>query len=459
MEIRTRLTLQFIIVVASFLLVSFLIIYFSIEESRKTRFYKRLNNRAITAAELLFRVERVDSSLLKLISRTERDRLNNENISIFNFENRLLYTNNDTIHDAKDLGITPQLLNEIRLEKRMPFSYGAFELLGLVYKFQKKTYVVVAGGIDDYGYSHRENIQIILSFLFFGILILVALAGWIYAGRALAPISSIVNAVEKMSPQKLDERLKPLPNQDEIGRLVLTINHLLERIEAAFQLQRIFVSGASHEMKNPLSAITSQLDVALLRDRSGEEYRETLQSVLEDIRNLNRITHQLMELARLENAQPTILKESVRLDEILWEAGNHLQKRHPEFHILQTVVSLPEDENLLIISGNAPLLQTAFENLAENGCKYSENHTVIIRLSFENKGIKIEFEDTGKGIKNDDLPLVYQPFFRSKETQEIKGTGLGLALVEKIVQLHQGQIFIESEEGKGTTVTLFFFKN
>lgn len=458
MEIRTRLTLQFIIVVASFLLVSFLIIYFSIEESRKTRFYKRLNNRAITAAELLFQVDRVDSSLLKLISKTERDRLNNENISIFNFENRLLYTNNDTIHDGKDLGITPTLLNEIRLEKRMAFTYGSFELLGLVYKFHRKTYVVVAGAIDDYGNSQRENIQIILSFLFFGILILVALAGWIYAGRALAPISSVVNAVEKMSPQKLDQRLKPMPNQDEIGRLVLTFNHLLDRIEDAFKLQRIFVSGASHEMKNPLSAITSQLEVALLRERDKEEYRETIQSVLEDIRNLNRITHQLMELARLENAQPTISKESIRLDEILWEAMNQLRKRHPEFNIIQKVISLPEDENLLIISGNGPLIQTAFENLAENGCKYSENHTVIIRLLFENNSIKIEFEDKGKGIKTDDLRLIYEPFFRSRETQEIKGTGLGLALVEKIIQLHQGHISIESEEGKGTLVSLIFFK-
>lgn len=456
MEIRTRLTFQFIIVVASFLLASFIVIYISVEKNRQDLFYERLNKKAITAAELLFRVDQVDSTLLKLIARTERDRLFSENISIFNFENKIIYTNNDTIHDAKDLGISSQLLNEIRIEKKREFTFGDYELLGINYKYRKKTYVVIAGAIDVFGKTQRENLQIILLFLFFGILILVAIAGWIYSGRALAPISTVVNAVEKMSPEKLGERLKPLPNKDEIGRMVLTFNHLLDRIEDALNLQRIFVAGASHEMKNPLSAITSQLEVSLLKERTPETYRETIESVLEDIKKLNHITVQLMELARLDYGKSTIATQPVRVDEILWEAGQNLLKKNPDYQIDQVIVSLPENENDLYIPGNAALLQTAFENLADNACKYSTDKKVTISFQFVNGGVGIDFQDNGKGIKETELALVYEPFFRSAQNSGIRGTGLGLALVEKIVKLHKGSISITSSTGKGTLVSLWF---
>lgn len=435
---------------------SFFFIFLSIEESRQDSFYERLNNKAITAAELLFRVDKVDSSLLKLIDRTERDRLFFENISIFNFENRIIYTNNDSIHDFRDLGITPKKLNEIRIEGRKEFKNGEFELLGLKYRFRNRTYVVVAAAIDIFGNNQRENLQLTMLLLFFGILVLVSIVGWLYAGRVLKPISNIVNEVNQISPENLGARLNSLENADEIGRLVITINHLLKRIEDAFNLQRIFVAGASHELKNPLSIITSQLEVSLLNDRSVSEYKNTLQSVLADIKRLNRITVQLMELARLNHDFNSIPLEMIRLDEVLWDSCRNLSLKNPEYKVEQSISSLPADESLLYIYGNAALLATAFENLAENACKYSSNQRVQVILSFTENCLEILFEDNGNGISESDISLVYEPFFRSKTSLGVKGTGLGLALVEKIMRIHQAQISIESFPKEGTKIILRF---
>lgn len=456
MEIRTRLTLQFFLMVATILMVSFFFIYFIIEQNRQNSFYERLNNKAITAAELLFRVDRVDSSLLKLIDRTERDRLFFENISIFNFENRVIYTNNDSIQDSKHLGISPKRLNEIRMEGRKEFQFKEYELLGLKYRFRNRTYVVIAGAVDIYGNNQRQSLRFTMLFLFFGILVLVSATGWIYAGRVLKPISNVVNEVDQMSPDNLSARLKPLENTDEIGRLVLTINRLLKRIEDAFNLQRIFVAGASHELKNPLSVITSQLEVSLLKERSVNEYKETLSSVLIDIKRLNRITIQLMELARLSHDFNSIPLELTRVDEVLWDACKNLVQKNPDYKVEQSITSLPEDESLLCIPGNGPLLATAFENLAENACKYSSDNRVVVVLSNYPDHLEILFEDRGEGIAETDMQLIYEPFFRSSSTQSIKGTGLGLALVEKILKIHKAEIAIESIKGKGTKIRIRF---
>lgn len=407
-------------------------------------------------AELFFTVDQVDSTLLKLISRTERDRLNLESISIYNFENKLIYTNSESIRISNKLGITHDILNLIRIENRKKFNYREFELLGLNYKFRKKNYVIIAGAIDIYGNSQMDNLRVILFILFFCILGVVAAAGWIYSGKALSPISQVVNEVEGISTKNLDARLKALPNKDEIGRLVVTFNRLLQRVEDAFNLQRIFVAGASHELKNPLSAITSQLQVSLLKDRSPEEYRDTIQSVLDDIKKLNQITIQLMELARLNHDYTSIALEPVRIDEILWEACQNLARKNPKFKIEQSIASLPENENELVLLGNSALLSTAFENLAENACKFSANQSVLVRLVYENNQLNVHFIDTGSGISGKELSLIYEPFYRSSSSTGIRGTGLGLALVEKIIEIHKGKIQIESTQGVGTQVVLSF---
>lgn len=455
MQIRTKLTLQFIVVVSLIILFGFGIIYYTSANYRNTEFYRRLENKAKTSAEIFISVKQIDSTMQRIFDRTQKDKLTLENIRIYNNKNRLVYTNNDSL----EFTITKDLLDEIRLKGRREFTDNGFEILGTTYKDAYNHFVIFAGAIDQSGLSKLRNLGNTLIFLFFGIISIVALAGWIYAGRALKPLTNVISEVESMNVDRLDTRLNESKNKDEIGHLIATFNTLLSRLENSFKLQKLFVSGASHELKNPLTSITSQLQVSLINERSVEEYKSSITSVLEDIRNLNRTTHDLMEYARL-NYENEIQLSDIRVDDLLWFSRDSFHKTRPDFKVNIHLDNMPEDENKLIIKGNEALLKVAFTNLIDNACKFSMNKTCEVYLLFNEDGsVLLKFVDNGIGMTSEESSLVFEPFYRANSTSETKGNGIGLALTKKIIQLHNAHIYLVSDKGKGTIFSISFESN
>lgn len=454
MQIRARLTLQFILVVTLIILFGFGVIYYSSSSYRKNELYQRLENKARTSAEIFISVEQIDSTMLRIFDKTQRDKLPYENVSIYDFRDREIYTNNDTL--AFEVG--KELLDEIRLDGRKEFTEDGFEVLGMTYNDKFNRFVVFAGAIDTYGISKLNNLRFNLIVLFFIIISIVALSGWIYAGRALKPLVAVVDQVEEMNIDRLDNRLSPGNHKDEIGRLINTFNTLLDRIEHAFGLQKLFLSGASHELKNPLTSITSQLQVVLIKDRSGEEYRQLLNSILEDIKNLNKTTLDLIEFSRL-NYENRIELTDVRIDDVLWYCREYFNKTKPACHIHLELDNMPDDGDLLAIKANEPLIRIAFINLIDNACKFSADHTCTIRLETDPETICISFSDRGVGLSQEEIGLIFEPFYRSNSTAETQGHGIGLALTRKIIQLHNARIDLHSVKGSGTTFFIRFKQN
>ena len=314
------------------------------------------------------------------------------------------------------------------------------------------------GAQDLYGQANLSNLKTLLTVIFFIVVIIVGLAGWVFAKRALRPISKVMNAVEGILPQKLDTRLD-IPNQkDEIGRLSTTFNKLLDRIETAFQMQKIFVANVSHELKNPLTKIRSQLEVSMLKERTPEDYKITIQSVLEDIQELAQLSNTLLELAKVSEDQRDLLTEIVRIDDLLWDCRQSLGQANAAYNIQVDLEELPEDDTWLEIAGNSTLLKTAFLNLMDNACKFSENQTVKVTLRASSKKLVLQFSDSGKGIPTQDQSLIFQPFYRGDNTANVKGYGIGLSLVERIVKLHNGHVSIQTNQPKGTTFILNFLR-
>jgi signal transduction histidine kinase len=454
MQIRTRLTLQFALIVAAILSTSVAIIYFSSATYRKKEFYDRLRAKAATTADLFIHVQEVDSALLRLIDSSKRDVLPNENITIYNADNKVVYTNNDTV----DFPITPAALEWIRAEGDVEDTYGEYEIIQLAYPKMNGKFVVTAGAIDKYGKSKLQNLQRILIIVLVAGLLAVGISGWVYAGRALRPIALIVDNIDHISANNLHERLKIDKGQDEIVRLSKTFNKMLTRLEKAFTLQKTFVANVSHELKNPLSTITSQLEVILLRDREGADYRKTIISVLEDIKSLNRTAFSLLDLARLNADEVKIELSPLRMDEMLWTCRKRLLAIHPEYRI-DLHLDLPEDDELLLISGNEHLLNIAFSNLMDNGCKFSNDHRIDVRLQMQRHLFILQFQDYGVGIQAHELSDIFQPFFRGQNSTVAYGHGIGLSLVERILQLHNATIAVESVPTEGSVFTVTFNKN
>jgi signal transduction histidine kinase len=265
--------------------------------------------------------------------------------------------------------------------------------------------------------------------------------------RALAPISEVIQQVKTIYPQNVNQRLTIQNPKDEIGQLTATFNELLERLGEVFRLQNLFVSNVSHEMKNPLMKIGSQIDVALLKSRQPEEYLSILQSVRQDIREMGQLSNTLLELAKVSDLNHKLMYDEVRLDEIIWEAGDLLLQAENSYQVQVDFADELEEDSQLVVKGNAQLLKTAFVNLMENGCKFSENHSVKVSLHFLKDFIEVQFTNQGKMAKPD-MDLIFEPFYRSQNTANIKGYGVGLSLVNRIVKLHGGNIEVQSNDNQ-----------
>jgi signal transduction histidine kinase len=451
MQIRTRLTIQFSLLVSSILLVSFLAIYYFSYTSITEDFYDRLRSKANSTAGLLDGPV-VSPDVIRALEGSNTDRIYNQIILIFDEQNRLIYTNSN----VKTIHVSRYWLDEVRKAGEIRYTDGESKVIGLYTKFPFTRAVVLMGAQDKVGEVNLINLLQLLIASFLIATIIVTLTGWIFAKRALRPISKVMNAVEGILPQNLDTRLD-VPNQkDEIGRLITTFNNLLDRIETAFQMQKIFVANVSHELKNPLTKIRSQLEVSTLKDRSPEEYKITIHSVLEDIQELAQLSNTLLELAKVSEDHGDLLTETVRLDELLLDSRQMLIESNPRYSIDVDFDDLPEDDTWLEIAGNSTLLKTAFLNLMDNACKFSDDQSVKVVLRCSDSDIQLTFSDQGKGIPELDQNLVFQPFYRSENTANIRGYGIGLSLVNRIVKLHNGQISIKSNQPKGTIFILDF---
>lgn len=451
MQIRSRLTFQFTILVTAIVLLSFFFVYFFFSQLIERDFDKRLREKGITTAVLLTKVTQVDSALIRIIDRAKADILFKENIVVLDTADRMIYVNTENF----ELRIDTLLFSQIRRNQEVRYHQDEFNVMGFMYR-DRSEYVVIAGAVNREGKQRLNDLRTLLITLFVVMVVFVALAGYVYSGRALRPIQKVMTEVEQISPLDLSKRMQERSQPDEIGKLITIFNKMLARVEDAFSVQKTFVANVSHELKNPLTKITSQLEVTLLNERDNAEYRETIASVLEDIKEINQLSNSLLELAQLSRTDSSFSMDRVRLDEILWELRDSVEALDPAYQVKIDIRDLPEDESRLYIEGNPHLIKTALRNVIENACKFSGEKTAYLVLTCERQGLVVTVCDKGPGIDEKDLAQVFAPFFRAQATAKTKGYGIGLSLSQRIVALHKGQIEITSVPGEGTIVRAVF---
>lgn len=311
---------------------------------------------------------------------------------------------------------------------------------------------MTAAAYDGYGYNNLYKLQQTLLILFVVGLTLLFLAGYFLARASLKPIRDIVKEAESITAQHIHKRLPVKNEKDELGELSTTFNALLERLEISFNSQKMFVSNVSHEMRTPLAALMAELDLALQKERTGEQYRQAMQNVLQDARRMNKLIDGLLNLAKADYQKEQIKMQEIRLDELLLDVREFILRAHPEYHIdLLFEQEEADDDRLITVMGNLYLLNIAFSNLIENNCKYSDNKSSFIQISYWDKHTVIRLSDSGIGMSDTDKAHLFTLFYRGTQENVTEGHGIGMALSQKIIHLHQGTISVHSEEGKGTT--------
>jgi signal transduction histidine kinase len=310
--------------------------------------------------------------------------------------------------------------------------------------------VMITAAEDQEGQASLRTLRKILaSILLFGILLVLA-GGYLFSTRLLRPIIKIAQDVEAISAQNLTRRIQTRNTKDEWDQLASVLNDLLNRLQESFELQRRFISNASHELSTPLTSISSQLEVSLQRERGAEEYRGVMQSIYQDVQHMSKLTQTLLEFAKASGNAGGLEINLVRIDEILFSLPAEVARINAEYNVVLEFMSLPEEEEKLLVFGNEALLITAIRNIVVNACKYSNDHKAIVKLEVLSDYIYVHIEDKGPGIPPAEQEKIFQPFYRMDENRTTGGFGLGLSLAYRILKLHKGEIEVISEPGRGT---------
>lgn len=450
MKIRTKLTLLYVIITASILLVFASVVYYSASQNREKEFYSLLKKEAITKANLFFDAE-VEPKTLQDIYRRNREVINEVEVAIYNADFYLLY------HDALDIDFVKEtrgMVDSVLLNGAIEFYQENWQVIGLRYNYEGIDYAITAAAYDDYGYTKLLNLRKTISMLFVISVIFIFLAGMIFSKRFFAPVRQMTHQVNNITIRNLGMRLQHKSNDDELSELAATFNRMLNRLEESFEAQNTFVSNISHELRTPLTAIITELELSANANRSVSEYMQVIENALSDAKRMNRLSNSLLDLAKASFDSYKIKFKPVRIDELIIDARQQVQKGNPDYHIDIRFEQDFEDENQIVVNGNEYLLKVAFSNLFENGCKFSGNNQSTLSVSFSEKLIILKFMDLGMGIPENEQQHIFTPFYRGTNSVHTEGNGIGLSLTKKIITLHKGSIHVESKLHKGTTFTV-----
>ncbi|RHJ93572.1 sensor histidine kinase [Parabacteroides bouchesdurhonensis] len=452
MKIRTKLTIQYTAVTAIIFLLTMCAIYFYSEHTRSETFYRNLKREAVTKAHL-FLSGKVEAATMQSVYLNNRNFIDEVEVAIYKEPFEMLY------HDAIQSDIvkeTPEMIGEVAQKEFIQFYEGNYQAIGMLYIFHGNKYIVTAAAYDGYGYANLEPLkEILLALSVMGLTILL-ITGYLLARSALAPVKVIVRKMESISASSIGERLPVGKNEDELNELNCSFNRLLDDLEKAFHAQKLFVSNVSHELRTPMAALVAETELTLLKPRERERYENSLQNILQDARRIISLIDGLLNLAKADYNPNQIKMEKVRLDELLLDAHKTVIAAHPSYKVELVFEGEAEDDSVLTVYGNAYLLTTAFVNLIENNCKFSQNQTSIVQIGYWNELAIIRFSDNGIGISEADKKNLFTPFYRGENYNFSPGHGIGLALVHKIITLHKGEIEIHSRENEGTTFVVKF---
>jgi signal transduction histidine kinase len=427
-------------------------VYYFAKLERKEVFEKRLRSRAVYNMQLYSLMgDSAFGFLHRMDTASTVGSVASRSIGIFTDEGKELYRFD--MPGSKRLTVNSDLLGQVKTKGEVHFTLGNLEAVAVHRVAGKRDFIVVVAGHDDEGLERVQTLnKILVISLILGVL-LTATVSFLFARQLLRPIALIIREVKEISSYDLSHRIRAGTGQDEMSQLANTFNDLLGRLQESFAIQRRFISNASHELSTPLTSVSSQVEVILQKDRSADEYKQVLFSVREDVTQMRQLTKSLLEIAKT-GSQGGIELNEVRVDEVLIKTVGDVKRLDTEYAVELDFGEFPEDEKDFVVFGNSELLYIALKNLIENGCKYSADKRSVVDLTFAHHKLFIQVANRGSVIAAEDIPQIFQPFFRGSGTGNTRGFGLGLALAQRIIALHKGTIYVVSDTTNGTKFTV-----
>lgn len=441
MTTRVRLSLLF----AGFSLVLLVgtlgVIYASHAQSRQDEFFDRLRAQGYRTATMLGEVQQADRDLLRVLDINSIHRMYDEKVLLFNERDVLIYSS----LDDEPIPYSKALLDRIREKGDLSWrDDDGDEVVGVHFTENGADMVVLASAYDKYGRREMQNLlRTLIVALVLGALFIFG-AGYFFIGLAFRPLERLSTAIDRIEIDRLDQQLPVRNTKDEIDRLAVGYNAMLQRLRQAFDLQKAFVGQASHELRTPLARMNGVVEQALALPSGSTELPGLLHTLQTDIREQGKLIESLLLLQQLQAHIPLAVGP-VRLDEVLYASIAEVRNTHPELQAHVDIGTGIASEEHLTVNTNEMLLRTALRNLLTNAALYATDQRVDILLDHGTGQLRSRFCNAGQAA----LPLdhIFQPFFRGPESGRKPGSGLGLTIVKQMAESAGGSLDYAFSEG------------
>lgn len=308
--------------------------------------------------------------------------------------------------------------------------------------------------ISDVEASLRR-VAVLLALVWMVSTLATAAAGFTLASTVLTPVTAITKRAMDIASNDLRARLESPVVQDEIGEMTLSLNALLERLQAAIDANRRFAADAAHELRTPITAMAGEIEVALRRERTAAEYKETLDAVGQSVGTLSALIGDLMLLARTQETGRTLERQAVSLEWLLKTSVAKLASMAASRGVVIDMDGLAD----LCVDGDPRLLARVFDNVIENAIRYNrQSGRVVVSASGDESAqmVTVRVRDEGQGIPDRARERIFERFYRVDESRSphTGGSGLGLAIAREVLTLFGGTVNVEQSSNQGTTIAM-----
>lgn len=448
LNIKTKLALQFMALVSVILFLFAFIVYYFTYTTHKEKFRTSLLNRATYTTIVLSKSKSIETEFLDKVF-TSTYTAQDQEVVICDTGLHILYNYNQNLITTENLRI------EKYAESPGFFTSSEKDGVSLKFTYHGSSLMIVLMAKDN---ARINNLKELSRFLFWGILlslILTMAMSYLFSKQALIPISEIIQEVKRINAGNLSFRLDEGEGKDELEQLACTFNTMLDGLEHSFKNQAEFIANASHELKTPLSVMQAESEYLLSKDQTREVYTSHLKKNIEYIKRFTEHLNNLLELAKI-NQITNIEKHPVRIDDIIYDSIKIIRDKYPGRKIIPKI-ALPEDDSFLIINANYNLMVLSISNLLDNACKFSSEEIVVSLDTTEN--LTVTITDKGIGIPESELDQINKPYKRAENARYIGGFGIGLSLVNRILEVHNFDFQINSVVNRGTSLCINFSKS
>ncbi len=427
------------------------IIYILFANFRKEEFENRLKEKAVNSIKLLVEVKQFNKKLLQLIDQNTINELYDEKTLIFDADYNLIYSSLD---DAK---ITWSIDDLYYLKEHKTFfkkelqreTYGAF------YDTNQKDYFALISASDNYG---KRKLQYLLYILISAYIVFTTIC-WVsvfYSVKVLlTPLNQFLNKVKGINENNLHSGIEVTKNKDEIALLANEFNMMLHRIDESYQKQKEFTANASHELRTPIARLTSQIENRIFDTATPEESKTFLKRILQDVNQLSELTSSLLLLSKLSAGNLTD-QDKHRIDELIFEAVSKINKTYPNFKVALEIEDKESMDLLMEVKGSKSLLEIMLINLLKNACIYSLDQQAFITISEQGGRLKLSITNNGKTLNTADQKNMFASFMRGTNSKGKTGLGLGLGIVQRILNEHKATIQYETPAEDRNVFTIIF---